>query len=123
MKTSCELYDILQKKHGKKLNAIKAELAYISENYAVIEDKVMELSSLVLQQLIPREYTSHPLGDLGFRNPIVQSKVKNNECVINVEFTCFKADIYHDFYPEICRIDYCTELQRKRLRDSCRSNG
>ena len=106
-KTSCELYDLLQQKHGKKINMLKAELAYISENYAVIEDKVTELSLLVFQQLIPREYISHPLGALGLQDPIEPSRIKNNECVINVEFTCFKADVHHDFYPEICRIDYC----------------
>lgn len=107
IKSSCEVYNVLQQKHGKKINAIKEELTYISENYAAIENRVTELSMFVLRQLIPCEYTSHPLGDLGLQNPIVQSTVKNNECVINIEFTCFTSDIYHGFCPEICRIDYC----------------
>ena len=31
--------------------------------------------------------------------------IENNVCYINIEYSCFKRDPIHDFYPEILKVD------------------
>ena len=108
--SSNEIFDILRQKHGDEIKSIQDQLEAISENYPNLENRKTELSSFIMQQLIPRDYVSHPLGSLGFTSPIESSAIGENECHIHIEHTCLRVNYDHDFYPEICRIDYRLQL-------------
>jgi len=109
-----QVFEALQQAHGAQLSAIKDELASISGSYANLEEKANQLSLFVLQQLLPVSYTSHPLGSLATGFPIDLESVGDNECHINIEYTCFKEDYNYGFYPEICQITYCIKRNGKK---------
>ena len=107
LQTSKELFEVLWKKHGVVLDEILTELKHIEENYSQLEERETEMSRIVMQQLLPRAYASHPLGALELPDMVNEADVEENECHIHVEYTCLRSDYNHDFYPVVCKIDYC----------------
>ena len=116
--SSIEIFDLLHQKHGPEIDRLKAELASAYESYPILKSRETELYSFVMQQLIPTDYVSHPLGSLAFSSPIVPSEINENECHIHIEYTCLRVNYDHDFYPEICRIDYCLQRNGETHRRS-----
>lgn len=124
LKSSDLLFEVLWNTHGPALEDIKKEVSSISESYASIEEKANNLLNFVLQQLIPGvHYTSHPLGALSTK-PVISPKIDGeDECHINIEYTCSRVDYENDFYPEVCKIDYCIKRNGKLYSRSAYINN
>jgi len=100
------IFDIIDRVHGEKIRPIKQKIADNQAEYRALEEEKERLSNIVFGTLLPRQYGSHPLRDSEVSIVFDVSPNEENACYINIEYTCFKSDVYHDFYPNISKIDY-----------------
>ena len=100
------IFELIERLHEKKICPIKQQVSDNQCEYRALEEEKDVLNNIVLGTLLPKHYVSHPLGDMeknvSFDNP----GNGENICYLNVEFTCFRSDYNHDYYPEIIRVDY-----------------
>ena len=101
-----DIFEVIQRIHGKKIQHIKQQVLNNQCEYRMLEVEKETLNQIVLGTLLPKQYNSHPLGDMEKQISFDVSDSKENICYLNIEFTCFRSDCVRDFYPDITRIDY-----------------
>lgn len=101
------LFEIIESIHGNEIQHIRQQVADNQVEYRSIEAEKEILNNIVVGTLLPKQYESHPLGDMEKSITFEVSENEENVCFLNIEFTCFRADYNHDYYPEVVRVDYC----------------
>lgn len=105
---STDIIGILNTKYGKELKPIRETIKANQQKYRDLEIEKEKIGIVVYELLLPtKEYKSHPLKSLYSKCELPVVEGVDNICYINIEYTCFKEDYDNDFYPEICKIDYC----------------
>lgn len=104
--TDGDLLERIDRIHGKNIQCIKQRVLDNQCEYRALEAEKAKLNSIVFGALLPKQYRSHPLGAMDESIGIQVGVEEQNVCYLNVEYSCYKANYEHNFYPQITRIDY-----------------
>ena len=102
-----DLLESINRIYAEKIQKIKQRIINKKSKYDALDDEKEILNNVVFGTLLPKQYVSHPLGDIEKSINFKVCPCEENVCYLNIEFTCFKSDYYHDFYPKVSKIDYC----------------
>lgn len=100
------IFDVLERIHGSEILPIKQRVLNNQCEYRALEEEEEILSHVALGDLLPKQYVSHPLGDMEKTISFETSNDNNNVCYINIEFTGFKSSPARDYGLDVLRVDY-----------------
>lgn len=101
------IFDLINRVHYRKIPSIKQKITSNQLEYCALEEEREKLRRVAFNALIPKQYMSHPLGDMERAVSFETANEAKNVCYLNIEFTDFKSNPARDYGRDMLRVDYC----------------